>query len=313
MARPDSWMPFYISDWMVKTGDLTAEARGAYVELIFAYWRTGRPLPDNDEKLQRLSRCTDKEWQRCRAEVMAFFNLGAGGWQHNRIDEELAKANAKYDAKVKAGQKGSHKRWQKHITAIAEPLAEALATPLTNGCTTHNSHTPYGVTVSKDTVRKTRRTRLANDWKPSEADHAVAIGEGLSPDEIAADLAEWREYWTGPEPRDPLKTDWSRTYRKHVKQFASGIIARRARQGQSKANAGVRQSLTAATDSILAKAGFRQAASDNPLRPDRNTWPEGDNPGAGYSGPILDADHWDGGAWTVERTEGDDKADAGHN
>ena len=301
MSRPDSWFRFYNTAVdNPKVQRLTDRMFKEWVNLLCVASRYGGKLPALDE-VAFILRVKESYISECLENLRAkrLFDRDETGIY---TPHDWADLQFKSDVSTERVKRYRERHMKRNETVSRNENVAAQET--------EQSRT---VTVSKDTVRKPRRTRLANDWKPSEADHAVAIGEGLSPDEIAADLAEWREYWTGPEPRDPLKTDWSRTYRKHVKQFASGIIARRARQGQSKANAGVRQSLTAATDSILAKAGFRQAASDNPLRPDRNTWPEGDNPGAGYSGPILDADHWDGGAWTVEGTEGDDQADAGHN
>ena len=53
MSRSDAWMPFYVTDYLGDTGHLSGPEHGAYLLLLFHYWRTG-PLPDDDALLARL-------------------------------------------------------------------------------------------------------------------------------------------------------------------------------------------------------------------------------------------------------------------
>jgi len=73
MAKPDTWMPLKIEPWTKKTARLSLAERGAYMDLLLAYW-VGGPLPaDDEDTLKRMARCTDKEWKQVRVKVLAFF------------------------------------------------------------------------------------------------------------------------------------------------------------------------------------------------------------------------------------------------
>ena len=144
----------------------------------------------------------------------------------------------------------------------------------------------------KDITKKTkpRRTRLAEDWKLSAEEESIGLGEGLTKSEIAADLIEWREYWQSDEPRDPLKVDWSRTYRKHIKQFAAGIIARRNAGERPGKNNGVRQSLTTARSSVLAEIELFENGGADRVHLDRGARGESDRSGEADSQIVVEGD-----------------------
>lgn len=292
MARTDSkWMPLYIGEYLADTSHLTRAQHGSYLLLLMAYWRRGGPLPDNDTMLSQIAKCTPREWQNDKPILAELFKVGGGIWTQTKADKELAKAAANTKAKAEAGAKGAAKRWQTDGTAIDQPLANAsqIDAPLPLP-----SPSPDGDSEAKASVRKSkpRRTRLANDWQPSPEDHACAVSEGLTADEIARDLAEWREYWHSGEPRDPLKTDWSRTYRKHVQQFAPGIIGRRPRENQPRRYGQSPQSFVATAAELLS-----ELEADARLRGDGGGGMEaetddagsfGDDSFGGGFGPVID-------------------------
>jgi len=125
-ARPDSWMPFYIGDYLADTMHLNRDQHGAYLLLIFAYWRRGGPLPDDDNQLAAIARATVGEWRKLLRPILcAFFQIVDGLWHHKRIDAELARALMNSEERRKAGAKGAAKRWQTDSSAIVEPLANA--------------------------------------------------------------------------------------------------------------------------------------------------------------------------------------------
>lgn len=124
-ARPDTWMPFYIGDYLQDTMHLTTEQHGAYVLLLLACWKRGGVLPKDDGKLAAIARLPIKAWQSHKDTLEEFFQVSPDGWRQKRVAQELAKATVMADAKAKAGAKGAAKRWQKDSTAIARPLANA--------------------------------------------------------------------------------------------------------------------------------------------------------------------------------------------
>ncbi|MEE2951466.1 MAG: DUF1376 domain-containing protein [Pseudomonadota bacterium] len=109
-----AWMPLYVGDYLADTAHLNAAQHGAYLLLILHYWRKGG-LPDDDAQLAQIARMSTAEWKRNRSVLCAFFQ---DGWQHGRIDRELAEAKHKYDRRAEAGAKGNAKRWG-HRNAIA--------------------------------------------------------------------------------------------------------------------------------------------------------------------------------------------------
>jgi uncharacterized protein YdaU (DUF1376 family) len=300
----------YWRDFWADTGHLSPVEGWAYLNLIGAYWTNGGPLQNDDARLARQAKVSASEWRKVRAVVIAFFAVDDKAIHHKRINEELATATARHAAKVKAGTNGAKKRWQNDSTAIAEPSVSHKQTDAQL-----QPHSPNGEAEANASVatkpRKARRTRLADDWKPSEDDHAHAVSEGLTDAEIAADLAEWREYWRGPEPRDPLKANWSATYRKHVTKWAPGIIAGRARSQRPAGNSRRDQSVTAATDSILAKAGLRRAGGAGPVSTHDLSDGVGNQSGADDSGAVVDAVEWRRVSESSEGIEGSDTPDPG--
>jgi len=136
--RPDTWMPWYIGDYLADTMDLTRDQHGGYMLLIAAYWRRGAPLPDDDGRLAGITKSSKKEWKLLRAILSDFFDISDGFWKHKRIDEELARAAENSEKRSNSGKEGAARRWNKDGkndgTAMAsaskddgEPMARQLA------------------------------------------------------------------------------------------------------------------------------------------------------------------------------------------
>lgn len=88
-AKPDTWMPLVIGDYLKDTGRLTTEQHGAYLLLIMDYWVEGPPR-DDDEDLAAITRLDARSWKKTRAKLQAFFYIEDGRWRHKRVDAELA-------------------------------------------------------------------------------------------------------------------------------------------------------------------------------------------------------------------------------
>jgi uncharacterized protein YdaU (DUF1376 family) len=96
-------MPWYIADYLADTAHLRAAQSGAYLHLIMHYWQRGG-LPSENVQLAAIARMTDAEWKKARPVIEPFFQMP--GWKHKRVEEELAKSLAKYEARAAAGKKG---------------------------------------------------------------------------------------------------------------------------------------------------------------------------------------------------------------
>ena len=101
------WMPLNVADYLADTAHLGPAEHGAYLLLIMHYWQHGG-LPNDDRRLARIARMGEEEWVGVRDTIAEFFREG---WQHKRIDQELADA---YDLTVKrsaAGKEGASARY----------------------------------------------------------------------------------------------------------------------------------------------------------------------------------------------------------
>ena len=108
-------MPIYIGKYLADTLHLSRDQHGGYLLLIFAYWRLGRPLPDDDAQLAAIVKASPREWKKSlRPILQPFFTVSDGLWRHKRIDIELSMAVEKTTARSIAGKIGAEARWQSH-------------------------------------------------------------------------------------------------------------------------------------------------------------------------------------------------------
>jgi uncharacterized protein YdaU (DUF1376 family) len=102
--KPDVWMPILIDKYLGDTMTLTTEQHGAYMLLLFAMWKSGGLLPDDDEKLAAAARLSPARWRAMRDTIRAFFTSdGAGGLTQKRLHAELGRAEARSVAGRMAG------------------------------------------------------------------------------------------------------------------------------------------------------------------------------------------------------------------
>lgn len=95
-------MPLYVGDYLGDTGHLSTTQHGAYLLLMMHYWRKGE-LPDDDKQLAAITKLPLRIWMDSKETIQMFFQ---DGWQHKRIDEELAKMERATAKRAAAGQKG---------------------------------------------------------------------------------------------------------------------------------------------------------------------------------------------------------------
>lgn len=117
-----AWMPMYWADYKSDTAHLSRDEHGGYMLLIAHYWHTGS-LPDDDERLARITLCQSQcEWHALRSAIKPFFE---DGWKHKRIDAELAKAEEAYKKRALASEKAHAARWGKNANGNANRMPMA--------------------------------------------------------------------------------------------------------------------------------------------------------------------------------------------
>lgn len=134
--KVDAWMPLWIGAYMADTMTLTTQQHGAYLLLLFAYWRNRGPLVDDDEDLAAITKASPADWRKLRAKLTRFFDVADGKWVHGRADKELTtaglrKANASSKAKAAADARWgkSKKQSTKHAPSMPDALHEDCPTP----------------------------------------------------------------------------------------------------------------------------------------------------------------------------------------
>lgn len=101
-----------VSDLIADTQCLDAAQFGAYMRLLFAYWRTGAPR-DDDRLLARIVGMSPVEWASVRPMLEPFFDVLDGHWIHWRTDEDLAAAYEAINKASRAGRAAAQARWGK--------------------------------------------------------------------------------------------------------------------------------------------------------------------------------------------------------
>lgn len=214
--KTDAWMPLWIGAYLADTMTLTTQQHGAYLLLLFAYWRNRGPLADDDQDLASIVKASPDEWISLRKKLERFFSIEAGAWRHKRADDELKKAQ---EGRAKASEKASKAaaaKWEKarmKAEADAKSNAPSSAQAVLKQCPTPSP-------TSLPTVEK-----KVSKASPS---HPPAGGKG----------ARFVEFWTA-WPKSERKQDrakcWEHWRAKDLDAIADTILADvRVKRGTTK-------------------------------------------------------------------------------
>lgn len=142
MAKTDIWFPIYIGEYLGDTMGLTAELHGAYLLLMFKYWRDKRPLPNDDRILAQAACLTIRRWRVAKVVLSKFFYKTKTEWRHLRIDRDLAKQAELHKTQSEMGKKAAQARWQNvnkssapHTGAHCGPNAIPKSKSKSDSCT----------------------------------------------------------------------------------------------------------------------------------------------------------------------------------
>jgi hypothetical protein len=98
-------------------------------------------------------------------------------------------------------------------------------------------------------VGRRKKHRLPPDWEPDEQDRQYARTCGFDPDWL---LVEFRDYWTDPDIRNALHSDWSRVWQRrcrdlYARKGSNGIARSRQDVGRDQGVVAVARKLIAET------------------------------------------------------------------
>jgi uncharacterized protein YdaU (DUF1376 family) len=200
VARFDG-LTIWTEPLIADTTHLSKGEFGAYLLLLIAAWRNPDcDLPDDDRRLARFARCTDREWAtNMRALMLTFFRCENGRWTQKRLTEERAKTLTR----AKKARSAAHIRHNtKEDVQKDKPLetpergdANASSEHVLNGC----SHDALGLGLGLE-----KKERVP---KPSVSPSTSVEGS----------FAEWWKNY----PRKVAKADAIRAYKAAIKRGAT--------------------------------------------------------------------------------------------
>lgn len=122
MAKPDTWMPFYVADYLADTTHLNTQQHGAYCLLLFAGWRNCGRLPSDDEQLAMITRLPVATWLKHKAVILRFFQVDGAEIYQRRMVEEWDTATGIIERNRVNGGKGGRppKQKPKNNQAVSE-------------------------------------------------------------------------------------------------------------------------------------------------------------------------------------------------
>lgn len=164
-----AWMPMYWADYKSDTAHLSRDEHGGYMLLIAHYWHTGS-LPDDDERLARITLCQSQcEWHALRNALEPFFE---DGWKHKRIDAELAKAEEAYKKRALASEKAHAARWGKNANGNANRMPMACQSQ--SQSQSYNINTLVKADAVDEPVSDFKKLKRARDEKNTDLIQTIA-------------------------------------------------------------------------------------------------------------------------------------------
>lgn len=211
--RSDTWMPFYVGDYLSATGRLTTEQHGAYLLILLDYWKNGPP-PNDDNVLAALARMSPSAWRKAKPSLIGFFEITDGLLIQKRVERERGKAADITEERSKAGKAGAAKRWGKPKQTDSKPIANAIDLPLTNGRqidAPSQSHT----CSSEQVISSNEDSSAEPTDKPLSVDEIVeAWNERMVPQGFAAvrRITPTRRTQIKARLRENTLDDWQRAF-----------------------------------------------------------------------------------------------------
>ena len=216
----DTWIAFYIGDYLADTMHLSREQHGSYLLLLLAAYKNAGWLPNDDGMLAQIAKVTPKQWKTERHIYASFFEMTDERWTHDRVTAELEKAERMTERRSKAGSNGAAKRWQTDGKRIAEPSPGHKQTdapspsPSPTQDLTNTDQTERGSASAPRTPKPEKpdaKYKLPADWRPDADERGFATDLGLDPDATAdvfvdhftvrkgkterRDAGEWNKRW----------------------------------------------------------------------------------------------------------------------
>ena len=200
----------HIGDFIKDTSFLTNEEIGIYLKLIWLYYDTEKPLPNNLFELGMKTGTRDNQVV-LEGLLEMFFVLNEQDlcWHHTRCDKEIEHYKQQLTIASKAGKASALKRaLNKNLTGVEQALNErsTQVQPTSN---------QQPVTNNQDKKNK-RGLRLASDFCLTKEweDFCLQTRPELHPTKT---FDQFKDYWISQAGQKGVKLDWFATWRNWVR------------------------------------------------------------------------------------------------
>lgn len=200
----------HIGDFIKDTSFLTNEEIGIYLKLIWLYYDTEKPLPNNLFELGMKTGTRDNtEMLSGLLEMFFSFHSVEDCWHHNRCDKEIEHYKHQLTTASKAGKASALKRaMNKNSTSVERALNERLTEvqptnnqqPITNNQVKENKR---GSRLSQDLI-------FPEEW----CDFLVEQRPELNAQQT---FEKFKDYWIAQAGQKGVKLDWFATWRNWVR------------------------------------------------------------------------------------------------
>ena len=201
--------PHHIGDFLKDTSSLTPEESYYYLRLIWLYYDTEKPLPDDIPSLAFKIGARGKE-DCVRSLVQIYFRYDSDlkSHTHQRIEDEIRK----YQSKAASAKRANQIRWgsEKDVKSDlkSDLKSDADQIPTKN---------------QEPRTRESRATRLPADWEPS--DELIAFARKERPDlNLRTTVMSFMNYWQAKSGKDATKLDWDKTFKNWVLNEKQGLV-----------------------------------------------------------------------------------------
>lgn len=207
------FMPLFFGDFLASTFTWSGEEQAMYLLLLGYQWVTG-PLPDDEKKLARAIRYSDRTFRQLWPTVRSKFEEVEGGIANARLEDHRRRSADIAAARAEIGRRGGLARAASARVANGSDVAVANGKQLPDVCQSKNqpsipSHTGTNVPLSEG-ARKSRRParRCPEDFEP-DLDFASREVPGIDAEAEAAKFRDWEFA--------KARSDWAAAWRNWVR------------------------------------------------------------------------------------------------
>ena len=202
----------HIGDFIKDTSFLTNEEIGIYLKLIWLYYDSEKPLPNNLFELGMKTGTRDNQ-EVLEGLLGMFFVLDEQNkcWNHTRCDKEIEHYKQQLTTASKAGKASALKRaMNKNPTSVEQSL-DGRSTEVQPT----NNQEP--ITINHKPIKENKRgSRLPQDWFLTKAMGDWATQE--RPDLDVRQVADqFKDYWVAQAGQKGVKLDWDATWRNWIR------------------------------------------------------------------------------------------------